>query len=103
MAAKSRSAKKPRGSTTKGTQINAKAKENTLPSTDLNVEDDPTDEVMQSTRWSADEKTAFFEALLGADSDDIFNLLKVAPKAAFEKVSSIFTRRCSLINLSRCQ
>ena len=91
IAPKSQSAKKSRGSTTKAMWMNTKADEN-LPPPDINFYDDgnPADEVIQSTRWSADEKTILFECILGPDSDDIFDLLKIAPKAAFEKASLIF-------------
>ncbi|KAG2107648.1 uncharacterized protein F5147DRAFT_774097 [Suillus discolor] len=83
--------KKPRGSTTKAMQTNTKADENIFPP-DVNLEDggDPVDEVMQTTCWSADKKTLLFECILGPDSDNIFELLKIALKAAFEKASLNF-------------
>jgi hypothetical protein len=68
--------------------MNTKMDENVSP-LDINLDDDgdPADEVMQTTHWSADEKTLLFECILGPNSDNIFELLKFAPKAAFEKLS----------------
>jgi hypothetical protein len=59
---------------------------------DINMDDDgdPADEVMQTTRWSADEKTLLFECILGPNSDNILELLKTAPKAACKKASLEF-------------
>ncbi|KAG1719094.1 uncharacterized protein EDB91DRAFT_1089524 [Suillus paluster] len=89
--------KKPYGSTTKAAQMNMKADEN-VPPLDINLKDDgdPADEVIQTTRWSADKKTILFECILGPDSNDIFDLPKIAPKAAFKKASLIFL---SVVNL----
>jgi hypothetical protein len=71
--------------------MNTKMDENVSP-LDINLDDDgdPADEVMQTTHWSADEKTLLFECILGPNSDNIFELLKFAPKAAFEKASLEF-------------
>jgi len=88
VAPKSRSVNKPRVSTSQAIRMNTKMDENVSP-LDINLDDDgdPADEVMQTTHWSADEKTLLFECILGPNSDNIFELLKFAPKAAFEKLS----------------
>ncbi|KAJ7577116.1 hypothetical protein C8J56DRAFT_1171030 [Mycena floridula] len=52
------------------------------------------DEVMSSRNWSVSDQTALFEVLLGADSDELFEKLKINPKRAFDKVSqSMFEGR----------
>ncbi|KAJ7574176.1 hypothetical protein C8J56DRAFT_1065168 [Mycena floridula] len=45
------------------------------------------DEVMLSRGWPVSDKTALFEALLGPDSDELFEKLKINPKRAFNKVA----------------
>ncbi|KAG1803894.1 uncharacterized protein HD556DRAFT_1484513 [Suillus plorans] len=83
IAPKSRSAKKPRRySTTKAMQMSTITEENVFPP-NINLEDDGdhVDQMMRNTHWSADEKTLLFECILGPDSDDIFELLKITPKA----------------------
>jgi hypothetical protein len=91
VAPKSRSVKKPRGSASQAMRMNTKMDENaSAPDINLDDDGDPADEVMQTTRWSADEKTLLFECILGPNSDNILELLKTAPKAACEKASLEF-------------
>lgn len=81
--------------------MNTITEENVFPP-NINLEDDGdhVDQVMRNTRWSADEKTLLFECILGPDSDDIFELLKIAPKAVFEKASLKFLCESHTYDLS---